>query len=456
MAQSLVVSVPGDDGPADPTGIVFNGSNSFVVNDGQGHSGASAFIFASEDGTISGWSPTVPLPPPSTVAHVAVNNSAEGAVYKGLAIGTSSGSQFIYATDFHNNHIDVFNSTFGAVTPAGTFTDPNIPAGFAPFGIQNIGNELFVTYAKQDGAGHDDVAGPGNGFVDVYDTSGHLLQHLIAGGALNSPWGLAMAPANFGQVSNDLLVGNFGDGEIHAYDPTTGALLGTISDKNGNPLVEDGLWALQFGNGLFGQFDECPVLHLRTRWRKPRPVRQHYRRARAGLDRWLPWRRCGVAWTGLHLRRGDVSVVLAGENDARLTSQRHCGQCVECWGVVRCVSCTAALLLFVFRVLAQLDPMRQRVTDTLVRPRHRDQRAPENSFAQLHFQLQVMGRARRVFGPQVAAHPSAQPSLVIARPIEQRFQLPLDLHFHVAVLLHRQRDRQIVLVRMDMPLPWAR
>ncbi|HEY4313576.1 MAG TPA: TIGR03118 family protein [Pirellulales bacterium] len=253
VAQSLVVAVPGSDGPADPTGIVFNGSNSFVVSDGQGHSGASAFIFASEDGTISGWSPTVPLPPPSTVAHVAVDDSSTGAVFKGLAIGTNNSAQFIYATDFHNNRIDVFNSSFTPVTPAGSFTDPNIPAGFAPFGIQNIGNLLYVTYAKQDANAHDDVAGPGNGFVDVYDTAGNLLHHLVAGGALNSPWGLAMAPANFGALSNDLLVGNFGDGTIHAYDPTTGALLGTVDDKNGNPLVMDGLWGMQFGNGLFGQ-----------------------------------------------------------------------------------------------------------------------------------------------------------------------------------------------------------
>lgn len=254
VAQSLVVSVPGHDGPAAPTGIVFNGSNSFVVNDGPGgHSGASAFIFASEDGTISGWSPVVPPPAPSTVAHVAVDDSASGAVFKGLAIGTSGGSQFIYATDFHNNHIDVFNSSFAPVVPTGSFTDPNLPAGFAPFGIQNIGNQLFVTYAKQDNAAHDDVPGASNGFVDVYDTSGHLLERLISGGALNSPWGLAMAPANFGQFSNDLLVGNFGDGTIHAFDPTTGNLLGTVSDKNGDPLVIDGLWALQFGNGLFSQ-----------------------------------------------------------------------------------------------------------------------------------------------------------------------------------------------------------
>ncbi len=253
--QSLVVSIPGADGPADPTGIVFNGTaNNFVVSDGAGHSGTAAFIFASEDGTISGWSPGVPPPAPATVAHVEVNNSAAGAVYKGIALGTSGGNQFLYATDFHNNHIDVFNSSFAPVTPAGSFTDPNIPAGFAPFGIQNIGGNIYVTYAKQDGDAHDDVAGVGNGFVDVYDTQGNLLHHLVAQGALNSPWGMALAPAGFGQFAGDLLVGNFGDGLIHAYDPTTGAALGTLSDKSGNPLVFEGLWGMQFGNGLQGQY----------------------------------------------------------------------------------------------------------------------------------------------------------------------------------------------------------
>ena len=181
--QSLVVSVPGNGGPADPTGVVFNGvSTDFQVNDGAGHAGAAAFIFASEDGTISGWSPAVPPPAPATVAHVAVNDAQSGAVFKGLAIGTAAGSQFLFATDFHNNRIDVFNNSFAPVTPAGSFTDPAIPAGFAPFGIQNIGNQLYVTYAKQDDVAHDDVAGAGNGFVDVYDTTGHLLHHLVAQG----------------------------------------------------------------------------------------------------------------------------------------------------------------------------------------------------------------------------------------------------------------------------------
>ncbi len=135
---------------------------------------------------------------------------------------------------------------------AGTFTDPNLPSGYAPFGIQNIGGKLYVTYAVQDAAKHDDVAGAGNGIVDVFDTNGNFLQRLVSNGSsspLNSPWGLALAPSNFGQFSGDLLVGNFGDGTINVFDPTTGAFLGTLDDPNGNPIVIEGLWGLLFGNG---------------------------------------------------------------------------------------------------------------------------------------------------------------------------------------------------------------
>src|SRR5262249_34043892 len=148
----------------------------------------------------------------------------DGAIYDGLAIGDAGGAHFLYAADFHNGKIDVIDGQFNQVALGtngfGTFTDPNLPAGFAPFNVQNLGGKLFVTYAKQNAAATGDVAGPGNGFVDVFDTSGNLLQRLVSGGALNSPWGLALAPANFGDFSNDLLVGNFGDGTINAYNPT--------------------------------------------------------------------------------------------------------------------------------------------------------------------------------------------------------------------------------------------
>src|SRR5262249_32442787 len=178
----------------------------------------------------------------------------DGAIYDGLAIGDFGGAHFLYAADFHNGKIDVIDGQFQLVDPGtngfGTFTDPNLPQGFAPFNIQNLGGKLYVTYAKQDATATRDVAGPGNGFIDVFDTSGHLLQRLVSGGALNSPWGLALAPSNFGSFSNDLLVGNFGDGTINAYNPTTGAFVGQMLDDNGNAVQIGGLWGLQFGNGV--------------------------------------------------------------------------------------------------------------------------------------------------------------------------------------------------------------
>jgi uncharacterized protein (TIGR03118 family) len=231
--QALVVTIPPPSGgtpPAAPTGVVFNGGADF---------GGFRFIFATEDGTIAGWNG-------GTTATLQKDNSAAGAVYKGLAIGPSN----LYATNFHAGTIDVFDTNFDPVIHAGSFTDPNLPAGFAPFGIQNLGGKLYVTYALQDAAGKDDVAGPGNGFVDVFDTNGNFLQRLVTQGALNSPWGLAMAPANFGEFSNYLLVGNFGDGRINAFDPVTGALIGPLTDsKTGDPIEIDGLWGLRFGNG---------------------------------------------------------------------------------------------------------------------------------------------------------------------------------------------------------------
>ena len=146
----------------------------------------------------------------------------------------------------------MYGNDFKPVTLSGTFSDPNIPAGYAPFGIQLLAGKLYVTYAQQDADAEDDVAGPGKGFVDVYSTSGHLVKRLVSMGALNAPWGLALAPHHFGPFSGDLLVGNFGDGAIHAYDPGTGALRGQLMNRDGNPILIDGLWALQFGNGVTG------------------------------------------------------------------------------------------------------------------------------------------------------------------------------------------------------------
>jgi uncharacterized protein (TIGR03118 family) len=240
VKQGLVVSIPAPGGgPAAPTGQVFNGGSGFH---------GDVFLFATEDGTISGWRGAL-----GTTAEIGADSSAADAVYKGLALATSGANSYLYATDFHNGRVDVFDSNFAPHSfGAGQFTDPTLPAGFAPFGIQASGGKLYVTYAMQDPAKHDDVPCPGCGFVDVFNTDGTFVGRLISMGALNSPWGLAWAPGNFGKFSNDLLVGNFGDGTINAFDPITGAQLGTIDGANGMPLVNMGLWGLAFGNGAQG------------------------------------------------------------------------------------------------------------------------------------------------------------------------------------------------------------
>jgi len=250
VPQSLVVAIPdGAAGEAEPTGIVFNASPSFQVTQ-NGLTGASAFIFAGEAGTISGWSPTVNL----NNAVLVVDRSAAGAIYKGLAHATQGGADFLYATDFHNGAVDVFDANFAPVTTPGAFIDPNLPAGYAPFGIQAIGNLIYVSYAMQDAAAEDDVAGAGLGAVNVFDTAGALVKRLIVpGGRLNAPWGMAMAPSDFGPFSNALLVANFGDGRINAFDPATGNHLGTLSRANGAAITIDGLWGIAFGNGINAQ-----------------------------------------------------------------------------------------------------------------------------------------------------------------------------------------------------------
>ena len=174
-------------------------------------------------------------------------STTPGAVYKGLAIGTTAGGTYLYAADFRGGHIDVIANS-GAPALAGNFTDPNLPASFAPFNIRNIGGQLYVTYAKQDTAQHDDVPGAGNGFVSVFNLDGTFVKRLISDGVLNSPWGIALAPPGFGTLGGDFLVGNFGDGTINAFTPA-GTFAGTLADTNGAMLVNDGLWALTFGNG---------------------------------------------------------------------------------------------------------------------------------------------------------------------------------------------------------------
>jgi len=242
--QALVVTVPPPSGgtpPAAPTGVVFNGGTGFEVSPGI----PARFLFATEEGTVSGWNPSAS----ATQAIRMVDNSGSQASYKGLAIGNNGAGDFLYAADFHRGRIDVFDSAFGAASLPGTFTDPILPSGYAPFNIQKLGGQLYVTYALQDGAAKDDVAGAGHGFVNAFDLDGNFLRRVVSQGVLDSPWGLALAPASFGPFANDLLVGNFGDGRINAFDPVTGAFIDNLDDPQGNPLSIEGLWALVFGNG---------------------------------------------------------------------------------------------------------------------------------------------------------------------------------------------------------------
>jgi len=230
----LVVGIPG----GAPTGVVFNATPGFKVNGAAAH-----FIFDSEAGTITAW---------NAGTQAVTEATTPGAIYKGLAIASKGSATMLYAANFHAGTIDVFNDSFAPVKVPGGFADPNLPAGFAPFNIQEIAGRLVVAYAQQDADAEDEVAGAGLGFVDVFDTSGHLLRRLVSQGALNAPWGLAVAPRHFGPFSGDLLVGNFGDGAINAYDPRTGAFRGTLQNKDGNQIKINGLWALRFGNGVIG------------------------------------------------------------------------------------------------------------------------------------------------------------------------------------------------------------
>ena len=239
--QSRVVTVEGG-----PTGVVFNGTGQFTVGDGT-TTASALFIFATEGGQILGWNPTV-----GGGAAAVLGGAHGGAIYKGLANGVSGGQNYLYAADFHNAAIDVYDSSYGLTSLAGDFTDPGIPAGFAPFNIQNIGGTLYVTYAMQDANAEDEIAGPGLGYVSAFDTDGKLLGRVASGGTLNAPWGLAWAPSSgFGKFSGDLLVGNFGDGRINAYAATASGWedRGHLKTPNHHPLVIDGLWGIGFGNG---------------------------------------------------------------------------------------------------------------------------------------------------------------------------------------------------------------
>jgi uncharacterized protein (TIGR03118 family) len=244
VGSPLVVSIPppaGGTSPSTPTGLVFNGASSFELTPlTQGN--PARFLFATEDGTISGWNPATS----PTSALREVDNSASS-IYTGLAIGNNGSGDFLYASNFEAATIDVFDSNFSPSTLSGSFIDPNLPAGYAPFNVQNLGGSLFVTYAMKNGS--EVVSGPGYGLLDIFDLSGNLVRRLISDGALNSPWGVAQAPAGFGDFSSALLVGNFGDGRINAFDPATGAFLGYLQDSIGDSIAIDGLRGLIFGDG---------------------------------------------------------------------------------------------------------------------------------------------------------------------------------------------------------------
>jgi uncharacterized protein (TIGR03118 family) len=239
-AQLLApVNVPLGDSPhgASPTGVIFNSTSTFVIPG----KGTSLFIYATEDGILSAWNQTTG----STTMTVADRSSA-GAVYKGLAMANDGGASFIYVADFHNAAIDVFDGSFALVTTK-PFNDPNMPAGFAPFNIQNIGGQLYVTYAKQlSPENKDDESGLGNGYVDIYTPAGMLVKRFASQGTLNSPWGIALVSAAFGEVAGDILIGNFGDGRINVYD-MNGTAKGQLM-ANGVPVTIPGLWAITFDN----------------------------------------------------------------------------------------------------------------------------------------------------------------------------------------------------------------
>ncbi len=238
---SLVVSVD-----SAPTGIVFHNAFSDPTNFVLPTGGSALFIFATETGVIRGWNPGA-----GATAQLGVDRSGVDAVYKGLAIAQTASGPRLYATDFHNKRVDVFDGSWGLVPDSG-FVDPSVPHDYGPFGIQAIGSRIFVSYAKREATGDDEQHGQGLGFVDVYDTSGTLLGRVAQHGQLNAPWGLAWAPASFGRLGGDLLVGNFGDGQINAYAELSNGHFehrGELRSADGRSLTIDGLWALEFGNG---------------------------------------------------------------------------------------------------------------------------------------------------------------------------------------------------------------
>jgi uncharacterized protein (TIGR03118 family) len=236
---------------ANPTGQVYNGSGSFLIPTTKGQETAQ-FLFSGEGGLITAWA----IDSGSTAVTAyddGIKNGTNHAVYKGLALGTVNGATFVYATDLHNNKVDVFDTNFDLPADMqGKFVDPNIPMGFVPFGIVTIGSQLYVTYAMQDAAKHDETTGAGLGYVDVFDFSGNFVSRFASGGALNAPWGIGVAPAGFASLAGDVLIGNFGDGKINIFTPNGTQLatsVGSLTGSGGQALSFPGLWSLAFGNG---------------------------------------------------------------------------------------------------------------------------------------------------------------------------------------------------------------
>jgi uncharacterized protein (TIGR03118 family) len=256
VALELTVPVPG----GNPTGQVFNSFKGFPVG---GASGSPAIFILDSDsvgstqspGQIEAWDGGAKFVVEDSPAGGPGGKTPKGAVFKGLAIAATKAGPELFATDVANASVDIFNSKFAPVSAPGEFTDPHLPAGYAPFGIQTLGGKIYVSYGKQNAQKTDVVPGAGFGVVDVYSVNGTLLHHLVSNGPgsqLNEPWGLAIAPAGFGPFAGDLLVGNLGNGWINAFDPVTGKFQGVLDNSSGYPITIHGLWGLMVGNSVFG------------------------------------------------------------------------------------------------------------------------------------------------------------------------------------------------------------
>ncbi len=244
LANPIVVTIPpppGQHGPSSPTGIVFNGSTSFPVAPNH----PATFIFVTEDGTVSAWNNAVN--PKQAILKV---DNSKNSIYKGVTIGSHGGANFLYAANFHQGTVDVWDANFSKVVlPSSAFQDVQIPAGYAPFNVQNINGQIYVAFAKQDDDKEDEEAGAGLGYVDAFDTAGNLLMRLENGSWMNAPWAVTLAPDHFGDFSKHLLVGQFGSGQIAAFNPQSGKFVGLLEHSSGKPVAIEGLWGLKFGNG---------------------------------------------------------------------------------------------------------------------------------------------------------------------------------------------------------------